>query len=306
MRRSHENVYCIGETVLDIIFRDDLPVAAKPGGSMLNSAVSLGRAGIPVYFISDFAQDHAGDLIHAFLLQNKVSTQYVSRYSNGKTALSLAFLDHAQNADYSFYKIFPEDRLNIPMPSMKPGDIVLFGSFYALTGSLRNKITGFIRDAKSRGAFIIYDPNFRKAHLGELEILRPWIMENIGMADLVRGSDEDFMNIFGVPDADQAYGQVSKSGCRHLVYTQGNRGVEVRSNGHTCSYPVQKISVASTIGAGDAFNAGIINTLVESNHNWSDSLTWEWHEIIQTGILFSANVCQSLDNYISVDFGNSL
>jgi fructokinase len=46
-------VYCIGETVLDIIFRDDQVIAAKPGGSMLNTAVSLGRSGIPVEFISE-------------------------------------------------------------------------------------------------------------------------------------------------------------------------------------------------------------------------------------------------------------
>ena len=117
---------------------------------------------------------------------------------------------------------------------------------------------------------------------------------------------EDFMNIFGASDVDQAYIQVAKAGCKHLVYTKGSNGIDVRSYRHSCHYSVPPIRVISTIGAGDAFNAGLICALKDYKCDWSDTLTWEWHEIILTGILFSANVCQSLDNYISVDFGNSL
>ena len=36
----------IGETVLDIIFKDDQPIGAVPGGSVYNSLISLGRSGI--------------------------------------------------------------------------------------------------------------------------------------------------------------------------------------------------------------------------------------------------------------------
>ena len=43
-------IYAIGETVFDIIFKNGQPQAAKPGGAMLNSAVSLGRMGLPAIF----------------------------------------------------------------------------------------------------------------------------------------------------------------------------------------------------------------------------------------------------------------
>jgi fructokinase len=42
------NIYAIGETVLDILFKDQLPVTAKAGGACLNSAVTLGRLNLPV------------------------------------------------------------------------------------------------------------------------------------------------------------------------------------------------------------------------------------------------------------------
>jgi fructokinase len=295
-------IFCIGETVLDVIFRDNKPVAANPGGSMLNSAISLGRAGAPVYFISDFARDHTGNLIHDFLLKNGIATDYISRYQNGQTSLALAFLDNEQNADYSFYKTFPEERITIPLPAVQPGDIILFGSFYALTRSVRSKLVGFIQSAKSVGAFIIYDPNFRRAHLGELDALRPWIVENISLSNLVRGSDEDFSLIFSAADANQAFQHISGAGCPSLVYTRNSREVEVISTGFSKSYQVPKLIPVSTIGAGDAFNAGMIYgfcTLAGST-----TLTGsEWDLLIASGIQFSSDVCQNMDNYISIDLG---
>ena len=59
-------VYGFGETVLDIIFKEGQPVAAKPGGSVLNAFVSLGRLGWNPRFISEYASDDAGDLIDSF------------------------------------------------------------------------------------------------------------------------------------------------------------------------------------------------------------------------------------------------
>lgn len=302
-------VYCIGETVLDIIFQNDRPLAAKPGGSMLNSAVSLGRAGISVTFISDFGYDHAGDLILRFLLQNGISTEYISRYNDGKTAVSLAFLDQQQNADYSFYKIFPAERLTIALPTVQADDIVLFGSFYALTGALRSKIMDFIRNAKSSGAFIIYDPNFRQSHVDELDTLRPWILENISLADLVRGSDEDFRIIFNAESSMQALNAVNKAGCSSLVYTKGGEGVELLTSGFSKSYTVPKIEPVSTIGAGDAFNAGIIYEMLRGENKESRIAHISQgmaDKLIATGIHFSTEVCQSFDNYISAELGMRL
>jgi fructokinase len=302
MTTGTRRIFCIGETVLDVIFRDNKPVAANPGGSMLNSAISLGRAGIPVYFISDFARDHAGNMIHDFLLKNGIATEYISRYQNGQTSMALAFLDNEQKADYSFYKLFPEERLTLPLPAVQPGDIVLFGSFYALTLTLRPKLMQFIQSAKSVGAFIIYDPNFRRAHLGELDALRPWILENISLSSLVRGSDEDFGHIFSAADANQAFQHISGAGCPSLVYTRNSRKVEVISAGFSKSYQVPKLIPVSTIGAGDAFNAGMIHALCTMTR--STTLTGsEWDLLIASGIQFSSDVCQSMDNYISVDLG---
>ena len=113
-------IYGIGETVLDIIFKDSQPQAAETGGSVLNSVVSIGRMGLPVCFISEYGIDDCGELVDNFLKHNGVDSSFVYRYKNANTSLALAFLDSAKNdAHYSFYKDFPGKRLDIDFPGYR-------------------------------------------------------------------------------------------------------------------------------------------------------------------------------------------
>jgi len=49
-------IYAIGETLYDIIFQKNQPKASKPGGAMLNTAVTLGRLHLPVNLISEYGR----------------------------------------------------------------------------------------------------------------------------------------------------------------------------------------------------------------------------------------------------------
>lgn len=53
----------IGETILDILFKDEQPTAAVPGGSVFNGIISLGRMGVNVCFISETGNDKVGNII---------------------------------------------------------------------------------------------------------------------------------------------------------------------------------------------------------------------------------------------------
>ena len=68
----------IGETVLDIIFQDEQPVSAVPGGSTFNAMISLGRSGVKCTFISETGNDRVGRRIMNFLEENGVDASYVS------------------------------------------------------------------------------------------------------------------------------------------------------------------------------------------------------------------------------------
>jgi fructokinase len=297
-------VYGIGETVLDIIFKEGEPRAAKPGGSSLNTCVTLGRLGLNVEFISEYGNDSVGDIVDSFLRNNNVKTDYITRFSDGKSALALAFLDEQNNASYTFYKDFPPERLkNIPEKTNED-DIVAFCSIYAITKAVRPNLMKFIRTAKANGSVILYDPNFRTAHLHELEELRPFIVENLQIADMVRASDEDMQNIFGMTDPVSAYNCI-KELCPVLVYTANKKGVTVLTPTGTYNYPVKRIKPVSTIGAGDNFNAGIIYSMIRDNINsqiLKDLTQEQWGRVIETAVDFATEVCLGWDNYVSMEF----
>jgi fructokinase len=297
-------IYGIGETVLDIIFKNGQPQAAKAGGSVLNSVVSMGRMELPVSFISEYGMDDVGNLIDSFLKNNGVNSSFVHRFRDGSTALALAFLNDRNDAHYSFYKDFPARRLDIEFPAISKEDIVQCGSFYAIWPEIREKFKVFIKSAKDNGGFVLYDPNFRPTHLSELNVLKPMIIENLQLASLVRGSDEDFKNIFGVNNANEAYEVVNKF-CKCLVYTANAEGVYVRTPSFSGRFPVKKIDPISTIGAGDNFNAGMITSIFRNNFK-RDQLEilgeQEWSEIINMAVSFATHVCLSYENYISPEF----
>ena len=188
----------IGETILDIIFRDGQPTAAVPGGSVFNGIISLGRAGVDVCFISEIGNDRVGNIIKAFMEDNHVSTEYVSIFPDGKSPVSLAFLNDRNDAEYTFYKDYPKQRLDVVFPKINEDDILIFGSYFALNPVLRDKVAELLEYAKERKAIIYYDPNFRSTHKPEALKLAPTIIENLEYADIVRGSDEDFANMYNI------------------------------------------------------------------------------------------------------------
>lgn len=301
-------IFGFGETVLDIIFKDGQPVAAKPGGSVLNAFVTLGRLGWNPRFISEYARDDVGALIDSFLTENRVHTGYINRFEDGKSALALAFLDSDNNARYSFYKDFPEKRLQYLPDDLDAGDIILFGSIYASTPEVRDSVLRFLEMGKSRGALIVYDPNFRKAHLAELEKLKPMIIENIGYADIVRGSDEDFRLIFGLEEPADVASRID-TGSRLLMLTQNSEEVHIFHKSSHLKVSAEKINPISTIGAGDNFNAGILHFLLKNGITRQDFKEISDNEILmmaRTGVRFATHVCQHYDNYISREFAEEI
>ena len=108
----NRKVIGIGETILDILFRGNQP-------NMRN---------------------------------NGVRTDCVNVFPDGKSPVSLAFLNERNDAEYLFYKDYPHQRLDVKMPDIQPDDIVMIGSYFAVTPVLRDKVKGLLELARERGA----------------------------------------------------------------------------------------------------------------------------------------------------------
>ena len=299
----------IGETILDVLFKDNQPKAAVPGGSVFNGIISLGRAGANVTFISEVGGDKVGNIILDFMKENGVGTDNVVVYPDRKSPVSLAFLNEKNDAEYIFYKDYPSLRLDAEMPEVTGDDIIMFGSYYAITPQLRDKVKELLDRARKAGAIIYYDVNFRKSHAHEAIKLMPIILENFEYADIVRGSNEDFGFMFGMTDPDKVYQHKVSFYCPRFICTNGGEGLCLRTASLKKDYPVAPLQTVSTIGAGDNFNAGLVFGLLKNRIRRADldELTEaDWDKIIASGMSFSKEVCTSLDNYISKEFAEKL
>ena len=302
----------IGETILDIIFKNDQPVAAVPGGSTFNALISLGRVlGGSVLFVTEVGNDHVGDIIVNFLADNGVSTDYVNRRDNAKSHISLAFLDEHNDAQYQFYKDHANVSIENNFPEVKKGDIVIFGSFFAVNPVLRPLVKTFLEDAHKVGAFIYYDINFRASHINDIPVILPAIIENMKMSSVVRGSLEDFQYLYASPEspitAAEVYERYIKPHCPCFICTNGGKPVELFTPTVRAEFPTAPVKTVSTIGAGDNFNAGFVYGVYkaygEGKEPAFEKMPVEaWQSLIAFGQRFSSAVCQSFNNYVDKDF----
>lgn len=294
-----------GETILDIIFRDEQPTAAVPGGSVFNGIVSLGRAGVPIRFISETGNDRVGDIILKFMRDNNIPTDHVNVFPDGKSPISLAFLNDRSDAEYTFYRDYPKQRLDVVFPKLEEDDIVIIGSYYALNPVLRDKVLDLLNQAREKKAIVYYDPNFRSTHKSESLKLASTIIENLEYADIVRGSQEDFFYMYNSREADKVYKDKVKFYCPNFLCTNGSEGISLRTKNITKEYAIPPLEAVSTIGAGDNFNAGIIygmlkNDIRYENLNSIDEITWD--KVVRCGMEFAAEVCLSFNNSVSKEF----
>lgn len=296
----------IGETILDILFKGKEPVTAIPGGSVFNGIISLGRMNVPTCFISEIGNDKVGDIIKDYMEENNISTEHINIFPDGKSPLSVAFLDDNNDAEYLFYKDYPRQRLDITFPAIEKDDILMFGSYYALNPVLRSKVTELLDYAREKEAIIYYDVNFRSSHRQEAIKLNSTIIENLEYANIVRGSEEDFANMYNdLTGIDKIYNDKIKFYCPNFICTSGSKDISLRTKSISKDYPVEALNAVSTVGAGDNFNAGIVYGILKYNIRYDDvnSISEsDWDKIIECAKDFAAETCKSLTNSISKDF----
>lgn len=305
----------IGETVFDVIFKNNHPSAAVPGGSTFNALISLGRAlgvsqpDIRIEMITETGDDHIGDIVVGFMQQNHLSIEGVTRNEGTQSHVSMAFLNDQNDAQYEFYKDHKSVRLQPEkierIGGFQPNDIVLFGSFFAINPVIRTITQQLFTQANQAGAILYYDINFRASHIKDIPETLGNIQENCRLSDVVRGSAEDFGYLFGTTQPAEIYEKHIKQLCPYFICTDGGRPAWVFTPDFTLQIPVAPIQTVSTIGAGDNFNAGFIYALVSRGITKQQLPTLpkeDWQQLVGIGQRFSAAVCQSINNYVDEDF----
>jgi fructokinase len=258
-------IVCCGEALIDLLPRNtaDRQAAYQPfcGGSVYNTAVALGRLGVPTGLFTGLSTDFFGDMLREGLSASKVSLRYAKQWDKPST---LAFVKLAGgHARYSFFDDNSATRMLTArdLPTFDARVKALhFGSISLIPEPCGAALELLLkREAALR--VISFDPNIRASMIGNRRAHLARLNRMIALADVVKASDEDVAWMTGKDDARAAARKWLKLGAKLVVITRGAKGVEAFTASHALSRPAARVKVADTVGAGDTFMAALLTAL---------------------------------------------
>lgn len=254
-----------------------MDLAARFGGSPANVAVGLARLDIPVSFAGRLSRRGYGPWLRAHLDAEGVALDTAVDAAEPCT-LAVVSLDAAGVASYEFYGPDTADWAwrapELPDPTQLAGACVHTGSLATGIQPGAGVLADWLRRLRRQGDVAIsYDPNIRPTILGDGDLDRTVVAPVLASAHLVKVSEEDLAVLHpGRPAeetvADWLAGPAGSAGAEQgagpelVVVTGGQQGATAwHRDGRRLSRPVPPIEVVDTVGAGDAFTAGLLASL---------------------------------------------
>jgi len=249
-----------GEALVDVLPNPDGSSEAIPGGSPFNVAVGLARLGLDVGFLGKLSSDSYGKQLEQHLVSNGVATDYVV-HSPLPTTVAGVTTPYGSEPEYAFEIDGTADRsMGLrDLPSQLPGSVraIHFGSYSLVlepTASTLDRLMERERDSR----IISLDPNVRPSLLPSADVYRPRFERWVRCANLVKLSAADFAWIYSESEPEPVIEQWLTGRTQLVVITRGAEGATAYTRSARMSVPGQVIEVIDTVGAGDAFMAGLL------------------------------------------------
>ena len=265
-------ILCCGEALIDMLPREtavgEATYMPDPGGAVHNTAVALGRLGVKTGFFSGMSSDPFGQLLRDKLDACDVDHS-MSVTADRPTTLAFVKLTDG-HATYFFYDENTAGRMLTPadLPSVK-ADALFFGGISLVVepcGAAYEAL--MLREADTRVTMI--DPNIRPSFVTDEARYRARLTAMMGVADIIKTSDEDLDWIIGSHDASRLFDGTK---AQVVLLTRGSDGVTVVTRDGQFDVAAEKAAVVDTVGAGDTFNAGFLAGLANAGHISKDKLT---------------------------------
>jgi fructokinase len=291
----------IGEALVDLV-RD--PAAGgyreAPGGSPFNVAIGLARLGNRTSLMARLSDDRYGLLLRSTAAAEGVDLQAAPRAAERAT-VATATVDGAGQVTYEFDMDGTADWqwTAAELRDLNPGtELLHFGSIASWTPPGAARIGDLVRDLRASGSVLIsYDPNVRPAVFGGRIRGIEMMERSVRDADVVKASREDVEWLYPEIATDDVAAHWSRLGAKVVVVTDGAEGaIAYRGTRPPLRRPGRRVTVVDTIGAGDAFTAGLLTGLVRRrlhrNRRLEGISDGTLADIIDEAVLVSAITCE--------------
>lgn len=243
------------------------PDAAGPdlrphlGGGPFNVAITAGRQGADVAFLSRLSTDAYGRAGLARLTESGVDTSLVQS-GDEPTTLAVTQLAADGSATFDFHWAGSADRL-VADPGPLEADVVCLGtcSLVFEPGATVYE-TVLFREA-DRGRAVALDPNIRPAIIADPAAYRERFRTWLPHLAVLKLSDADLTWLYDDPRADirRICSDISaETGCA-VILTEGAGGATAFTARGEISAAAPQVEVADTIGAGDTVMGTIVTEI---------------------------------------------
>lgn len=241
----------IGELLWDV-----LPSGKKLGGAPCNFAFHAMQAGCNSYAISAIGKDELGLELKQNLCELGLDNQYVQENEFPTSTVSVK-LDENGSPDFIIHENVAWDhiRWNNDMKKLaKKIDALCFGSLAQRNPESEHSIKSFIQTTNPE-CLKVFDINLRQNYYS-----REVIINSLRLSDVLKLNEDELPVIAGYlgfkGDSEKQIDQIlSYFKLKYVVYTLGSNGSILKSITESSFMKVPKVSVADTVGAGDAFTA---------------------------------------------------
>ena len=271
--------------------------AAYVGGSPTNIAVGARRLGLDVALISGVGEDPVGDFVLAFLSEEQIDTEFITRKPTARTGAALLGIERPDLTPLVYYRDNAAD-IQLTIDDVKAAPLAECKAFEFAGTNLsqepsRSATLFAVELAKSAGASVIMDLDLRADQWGDVRAFGLMVRSVLPLVDIAIGTEEEIKaavlesaeqlsithsqvtapEISG--DLDTALLALLERGLEALVVKHGSKGSSVHLQGgeviHAAGFSVE---VYNVLGAGDAFASGLIYGRLKG---------WDWYRAARMG-----------------------
>jgi fructokinase len=234
------------------------------GGGPFNTAIALGRLGMPVAFLGTLSHDEHGGLLARLLAEDGVDMSLV-RWSDAPTPLAVVHRHDGGENTYTF-QLAGTSLADLPVdavPALPEEVSAIHVGTLGLAIDPPAAAYEALLDREVGRRTIVLDPNVRPAVFGDQGAYRVRFERLARLADVVKLSHDDAAWIYPELERADILERVLDLGPRLVAMTLGTLGAVAASRDGNVQIPAVPVTVVDTVGAGDSFGAALLVALAE-------------------------------------------
>ena len=268
------DVTALGELLIDFtengVSGQGNPILeANPGGAPCNVLAMLQKLGSKTSFIGKVGNDQFGRMLKETIESVGIDSGNLIMDDEVHTTLAFVHTFEDGDRDFSFYRNPGADMMlkvtDVQKDRIEASKIFHFGTLSSTHETCREATRYALQCAKDAGVLVSFDPNLREPLWRDLEDAKCEIAYGLGMADIVKISDNEVVFMTGEEDYEKAARILQEKYQIPLLF------VTLGRDGSRAYYKDMRVEAAGfiqehtieTTGAGDTFTGCVLSKILE-------------------------------------------